>query len=231
MQAVILAGGLATRMHPYTQTVPKSLLDVHGRPFLAWQLEKLASCGFRDVVLCIGHLGEAIRQFAGDGSAFGLTLRYSFDGPNLLGTGGALRRALSLLDESFVVTYGDSYLPFDYGAPLVDLLAHPAADATMSVLHNDHRWDASNAEVASDYVVRYEKGGSDPRLTFIDYGAIAMRRSVCALLPADAFFDLSTLLARLASSKRLRAYTAPERFYEIGSASGLAELTNLLRPK
>src|SRR5690242_10649949 len=127
MQAVILAGGLATRMRPHTVNTPKALIEVAGRPFIAWQLEKIALSGFSDVVLCIGHLGERLREFIGDGSHFDLSVRYSDDGPRLLGTAGALRQALPLLERTFLVTYGDSYLPFDYTAPLRDLDSHSEA--------------------------------------------------------------------------------------------------------
>ena len=113
MQAVVLAGGLATRMRPKTLTVAKAMLEVAGRPFVDWLLEKLAADGYEDVLLCIAHLGEQIEEHVGDGSRFGLRVRYSNEGKELLGTLGALRHALPLLEPAFLVTYGDSYLPFD----------------------------------------------------------------------------------------------------------------------
>lgn len=224
MQVVILAGGLATRLQPLTATTPKSLLAVAGRPFLAWQLELVARCGFERALLLTGHLAEPIRAFAGDGSAFGLSVSYRDDGPRLLGTAGALRQALDGLDDTFLVTYGDSYLPFDYGAPLRDLRAHPAALGTMAVFENRGRWDRSNSEVAGELVVRYDKSASDPALAYIDYGATALRREVIAALPAGEPRGLDQLQAELARQGRLRAHLATERFYEIGSHAGLAEL-------
>ena len=166
VQAVILAGGLATRLLPRTVTTPKSMLEVAGRPFVAWQLEALAGSGFDRVVLCIGHLGRSLREFVADGGHFDLEVSYVEDGPTLLGTAGALRHALGLLDDTFLVTYGDSYLPFDYSAPLADLLAHPDALGTMSVFKNDGRWDASNTRVEGELVTSYEKGAApgEPRL-------------------------------------------------------------------
>src|SRR6188768_681550 len=120
MQAVVLAGGLGTRLGEMTRDRPKALLSIAGRPFLAWLVEALARSGYRKLVLCIGHYGQKIVEFLGDGGSFGLDVSYSEDGQPLLGTGGAIRRALErqLLAESFLVTYGDSYLPFDYAAPL-----------------------------------------------------------------------------------------------------------------
>lgn len=250
VQAVVLAGGLATRMHPSTLTVPKSMLPVAGRPFVDWQLERLAACGFRDVVMCIAFLGEQVEAHVKDGARFGVSVRWSHEGPKLLGTGGALRAALPLLEPTFLVTYGDSYLPFDYAGPLRMLDAHGDADGVMSVFKNDGQWDASNVAIGESdeagavraggghdgareadraWVRRYEKGVSDPSLDHIDYGANAFRRSVIAATPESEAFGLDRVQRDLAQRTRLRAYVAHERFYEIGSPSGLADLDRLLR--
>ncbi|AUX43087.1 nucleotidyl transferase [Sorangium cellulosum] len=226
-QAVILAGGLGTRMRPWTEHTPKFLLPVAGRPFGAWLLERLAAAGFGEVVLCVGHLGDAIRGAMGDRFA-GLPLRYVDDGPRLLGTAGALRRALPCLSPVFLMTYGDSYLPFDYLAPLRDLAAHPAALGTMAVYRNEGRFDASNTAVSGDLVARYEKRrAEDPPgagLDHIDYGATALRREVVEALPADTPIGFEEVQRDLASRGRLRALAAAERFYEIGSEQGLRAL-------
>lgn len=227
-QVVILAGGLGTRMLPRTERVPKVLLPVAGRPFAVWLLARLASCGFEEVVLAIGHLGAEVRRNLGDGSAMGMSLTYVEDGDRLLGTAGALRKALPYLAETFVVTYGDSYLPFDYAAPLADLRAHPDAMGTMAVFRNDDRLDRSNTEVSGDRVIRYEKrprdAARDPALDHIDYGATALRREVIAALPEGEPHDLSALQRDLAKRGLLRAYRAEHRFYEIGSPEGIADL-------
>jgi N-acetyl-alpha-D-muramate 1-phosphate uridylyltransferase len=224
MQVAILAGGLATRLGARTRDIPKALLPIAGRPFLAWQLEALRRSGFSEVVLCISHLGGQIRDFLGAGAAFGVTVAYSEDGPKLLGTGGALRRALPVLAPRFLVTYGDSYLPFDYSAPLRDLEAHPEASGTMSVFENVGAWDQSNTEVRGESVVRYQKQGQDAALRYIDYGAIALRRDIIAARSADFAFGLDLVQSELAQIGKLRAYAAPERFYEIGSELGIRDL-------
>jgi NDP-sugar pyrophosphorylase family protein len=224
MQAVILAGGLAKRLGALTDATPKSLLPVAGRPFIDWQLERLQRCGILRVVLCIGHLGERIREHVGDGRTFGLEVDYSEDGPVLRGTAGALRRALPLLDREFLVTYGDSYLTFDYAALLGDLAAHPDALGTLSVYLNQGRYDASNTEVRGEWVVRYQKGDPDPALDHIDYGALALRREVVSSLPERGATSLGDLQTELAARGRLRAFRVRDRFYEIGSESGLREL-------
>ncbi|MEI9952423.1 MAG: NTP transferase domain-containing protein [Pseudomonadota bacterium] len=230
MQAVILAGGLGTRLGARTRDLPKALLPIAGRPFLAWLVEALARHGYRELVLCIGHHGEQIVDFLGAGEGFGLDVTYSKDGERLLGTGGAIRQALSrdLLADAFLVTYGDSYLPFDYGAPLRDLDAHPDALGTMSVFENHGAWDASNCAIGGGLVLRYEKGVEDPALTHIDYGAIALRRSVIAEQPVQTAFGLDTLQHQLAKAGKLRAFEATERFYEVGSERGIADLEQRL---
>lgn len=222
-QAVVLAGGLAVRMRPLTTAVPKVLLPVAGRPFLDHLLGRLAACGFDEVVLSVGHLGAAVRAHVEHAGA-PLRIVFSDEGDHLRGTLGALRLALPLLDERFVVTYGDSYLPFDYGAPLRLLAGHDDADGVMAVFRNEGRWDASNVETDGAFVLRYEKGVRDPRLDHIDYGAMALRRELVAALPDGFRGGLEPLTARLASEGRLRALVATERFFEIGSPEGLAAL-------
>ncbi|HYP78310.1 MAG TPA: NTP transferase domain-containing protein [Polyangiaceae bacterium] len=230
MQAVILAGGLGTRLGARTRDLPKALLPIAGRPFLAWLVEALAQHGYRQLLLCIGHHGEQIIDFLGTGSGYGLEVSYSKDGERLLGTGGALRLALArnLLAETFLVTYGDSYLPFDYAAPLRDLDAHPEALGTMSVFENHGAWDASNCAIGQGLVVRYEKGVQDSALTHIDYGAIALRRSVIAEQPEQVPFGLDKLQHELAKAGQLRAFVASQRFYEVGSELGIADLEQKL---
>ncbi|WP_437820537.1 nucleotidyltransferase family protein [Sorangium sp. So ce1078] len=226
-QAVILAGGLGTRMRPRTERTPKFLLPVAGRPFGAWLLERLAAAGFGEAVLCVGHLGDAVRAAMGDRFA-GLPLRYADDGPELLGTAGALRRALPHLAPVFLMTYGDSYLPFDYLAPLRDLSAHPGALGTMAVYRNEGRLDASNTAISGELVARYEKlragAPPDPALDHIDYGATALRREVVEALPADTPLGFDAVQRDLASRGRLRALAVAARFYEIGSERGLRDL-------
>ncbi len=233
MQVIVLAGGLATRLGPRTERVPKLLLPVAGRAFGERLLARLAACGLHDVVLCIGHLGAAIREHLGDGSAFGVNLVYSDEGDARLGTAGALRHALPALAETFLVTYGDSFLPFDYAGPLRDLDAHPEALGTMAVYRNADRLDASNTVVSGERVVRYRKrAASEPReseMDHIDYGATALRREVVEGLSAGVPLDLAAVQARLAESGRLRAFRAEERFFEIGSEAGLRDLEAHLR--
>lgn len=215
-------------MYPRTERVPKVLLPVAGRPFAHHLVERLAASGFGEALFCVGHLGGMVRDALGDGASFGVRLTYADDGPTLLGTAGALRRAVALLPEVFLVTYGDSYLPFDYASPLDDLSAHPAALGTMAVYRNEGAWDASNTEVAGDRVIRYHKRRRgeelDPSLAYIDYGATALRRSVIEALPEGRAAGLDEVQRDLAEAGALRAVEAARRFYEIGSPEGLDAL-------
>ena len=220
-------------MRPRTLTVPKSMLEVAGRPFVDWQLEQMAACGIRDVVMCVAHLAEQIEAHVGDGARHGVRVRWAHEGPKLLGTAGAIRATLELLEPQFLVTYGDSFLPFDYSEPLRVLEASTDCDAVMAIYKNDGQWDASNVvtDAARDWVVRYEKGQTDPAFDHIDYGATALRREMLAALPLGEPRGLDAIQRDLARRGRLRACVARDRFFEIGSPEGLAELDRHLRTR
>ncbi len=223
----LLAGGLATRLRPITETIPKSLVTVAGEPFLAHQLRLLYSHGFRRVMLCVGHLGAMIEREVGDGSAFGMRLEYSFDGPKLLGTGGAIQRALPLLGEAFVVLYGDSYLPMDYAAA-VGAFVDGGKPGLMTVFHNEGHWDTSNVVFADGAIRRYDKKELTPEMRHIDYGLGILRADAMATYPRDEAFDLAEVYRDLSRADQLAGYEVRHRFYEIGSPKGLAELDTLL---
>ncbi len=228
-QAVILAGGLARRLGRLAAATPKYLLPIAGLPFAARQLTRLAQLGITEVVLCIGHMGHQIEAAIGDGARYGVRVVYSHEGPRRRGTAGALRLALPLLRDSFILSYGDSYLPFDYLAPLRQLWRTEGARACMAVHCNEGRWDRSNVALAGDWVIRYDKRERPPfrhQLDHIDYGASAMRREVVAALAAGEG-DLAPLFARLAQQGQLAALRVKQRFYEIGSVAGYAELNQL----
>ncbi len=223
----ILAGGLATRLRPITETIPKSLFDVGGEPFIAHQLRLLRSRGIEEVVLCIGYLGEQIEKVIGSGSAFDLRVRYSFDGKELLGTGGAIRRALDMLGDEFFVLYGDSYLLCDYQAVLASFRAS-GRDGLMTVFRNEGQYDTSNVEYQAGMIRRYDKKTLTPDMRHIDYGLGVFRRSSFADVPADQKFDLASHFQNLLARGQLAGYEVTERFYEIGSIAGLEELRRLL---
>jgi dTDP-glucose pyrophosphorylase len=225
----ILAGGLATRMLPVTETIPKSLIPVAGEPFIAHQLRLLRREGVDNVVLCVGHLGEQIEAYVGEGSRFGLTVRYSYEASDrLLGTGGALRRALPLLGDTFFVLYGDSYLDIAY-APIALAFGRSGVPALMTVFRNDGAWDVSNVHFDGARVMRYDKRSPDPELRYIDYGLSVVSAGIFANRSSDEPFDLAEVYRSLAEAGRLAGYEATRRFYEIGSPNGLSEVDAYLR--
>jgi NDP-sugar pyrophosphorylase family protein len=226
----ILAGGLATRLRPTTEHIPKALVNVAGEPFLFHQLRLLHAQGFRKIVLCVGYLGEMIEAKIGDGKRFGLQVDYSFDGPTLLGTGGALKQALPKLSDRFVVMYGDSYMPVDYSG-IVEAFVLSGKSALMTVLKNEDRWDTSNVWFETGQVRRYDKKRHTPEMRHIDYGIAVLNSAVFALCPDKAAFDLADLYSRLVSEGQMACHEVTQRFYEIGSAQGLAELDSLLSGK
>jgi NDP-sugar pyrophosphorylase family protein len=229
----LLAGGLATRLGALTERVPKSLVEVAGEPFVAHQLRLLAVQGIRDVVLCCGHQGGMIEDFVGDGARFGCRVRYSHDGPALLGTGGAIRNAISLLGECFWVMYGDSYLTVDFAEALRVYEASGMA-ALMTVFRNEGRWDASNVEMAEGRIVRYAKHAPEAmkgRMRHIDYGLGLYPAEEFAAWPEGEAFDLARVQEGLVAREEMAGFEVPERFYEIGSVSGLRETDAFLRER
>jgi NDP-sugar pyrophosphorylase family protein len=228
LPAAILAGGLATRLRPVTEKLPKSLVDVLGEPFIAHQLRLLRAAGIGRVVISLGYLGEMVRDFVGDGSRFGLTAQYVFDGDRLLGTGGALKNALPLLGEAFFVVYGDSYLPCDYRQAQERFL-QSGRQALMTVFCNEGKWDTSNVEFAQGTLVAYDKKHRTPRMRHIDYGLGVFRASAFDLVPAGEPYDLADLYQALLAQGQVEGLEVFERFYEVGSFAGIKELCGYLR--
>jgi NDP-sugar pyrophosphorylase family protein len=232
LPCVILAGGLGTRLQSLHPDVPKTMVPVAGRPFAAWQLDWLAAQGVTEVVYCLGHLGDQVRAYVGDGSPWGLAVHYVEEGDDLRGTAGAVRGAVEagVLGPAFFVLYGDSYLSVDL-ADVEREFGRSRGPALMTVLRNDGRWDASNAVVAGGRVVRYEKGLADPPpdMSFIDYGLSVLSRDVVTeLVPPGVACDLADVFATLSRRGVLAGYEVAARFYEIGSPAGLADLADHL---
>ncbi len=230
LPVAILAGGLASRLRPLTEKIPKALLPVAGKPFLAHQLELLRRQGLHHVVLCAGHLGEKIRDQFGDGGGWGVKLDYSFDGPVPLGTGGALKPALGLLGEQFFVLYGDSYLPIDF-KPVAEFFQRSGKRGLMTVYENRGRHDTSNVWFANGEIQAYNKATPLPQMRHIDYGLSVLSASALADWPAGAAFDLAEVQQRLLAQKQLAGFEVQRRFYEIGSRAGLEEMAAMLEQR
>ncbi len=223
LPVAILAGGMATRLMPLTEKIPKALIDINGEPFVSHQLRLLRSRGIDRVIICVGHLGEMIQDFVEDGRRFEIQVEYSFDGGRLLGTGGAVKKALDLLGESFYVLYGDSYLPCDF-KKIQATFEDSGKKGLMTVFRNDGAWDTSNVEFKDGQILAYDKQRPSPRMRHIDYGLGVFRREAFDFVPDDTTFDLADLYRFLLGKGELAAREVDERFYEIGSVEGLEEL-------
>jgi NDP-sugar pyrophosphorylase family protein len=228
LPVAILVGGLAMRLRPLTEEIPKALIPINGRPFLAHQLELLKEKGIQDVVICAFYRGEQIEDFAGDGRRFGLNIRYSYDGSQPLGTGGAVRKALYLLGDAFFVLYGDSYLPIDYAA-VEEAFNASGKDALMTVYRNRDRGDRSNIQFERGRILAYNKVNRTKEMQFIDYGLGAFRKIAFETFAENKIFDLAKVYQVLLITHRLSAYEVKQCFYEVGSFEGIHELEAYLK--
>jgi NDP-sugar pyrophosphorylase family protein len=232
MQCVILAGGLATRMRPLTETIPKALIVARGRPFIDYQLEWLAQVGVTEVVLSVGYRGEMLQEYVGDGSRWHIPVRFVDEGKDLRGTAGALRLALDVgaLHEEFLLTYGDSFLPIDFAA-VWQAFQRAQSPALMTVFHNAGLWDSSNVVLEHGRVLYDKQRQVRPVADFqyIDYGLSALKRSVIAeRVPANVKADLAGVFHALSVEGQLAGYEVTARFYEIGSPAGLLDFEQWL---
>ncbi|MBS0350779.1 MAG: NTP transferase domain-containing protein [Proteobacteria bacterium] len=224
---VILAGGLATRLQPLTQSIPKSLVDIHGKPFIYHQLTLLKKQGVQHVILCIGHLGEQIKDYVQEGADFGLQVDYSTDGQRLLGTAGAIKRALPLVGPYFMVIHGDSYLNCDlYSVQAAFQRSHRLA--LMTVYRNHDQWDKSNIEFSEGEILNYDKINQTKLMQHIDYGLGVFNQAAFEPIPDNEPYDLALLYQTLLKQKQLASYEIQNRFYEVGSFSGINDLKQFI---
>lgn len=214
-------------MRDLAPDLPKALIPVLGEPFAFHQLRLLASQGVQDVVFVIGYRGAQIRDAVGDGAAFDLRVTYVDEGERLRGTAGALRFALALgaLPPVFGMLYGDSYLPIDL-TRVWEAFATRGSPALMTVYRNEGRWDTSNVVVTDGLVVHYEKDrdSPDPRMTWIDYGFSVLQRDVIERISTSRPVDLGHLYRELSIRGELAAHEVCERFFEVGTPTGRADL-------
>lgn len=226
LQAIILAGGLGTRMRPLTDRTPKPMIAVRGRPFLEWKIRHLKLNGVSDIILSVGHHGELISNYFRDGGSIGVHLEYSWDGPRLLGPVGALKKAEPMLRDSFIVTYGDSFLVLNYEG-LFQTLVRSAKLGVMSVYRNENRFGRSDVSVKNGVVVQYSKSVQTPETSWVNYGAFALRKQSLGMSSLEAPSEEEFFNA-LIRENQLLAYEVFERFHEIGTPAGLVEFSEFL---
>jgi NDP-sugar pyrophosphorylase family protein len=222
LPVAILAGGLATRLRPITNTIPKSMIEICGEPFVHWQTKLLAEAGVEEIVYCVGYKSELIEGFLGDGSKYGVKIKYSYDGSKQLGTGGAVIKALPHLGNKFMILYGDSYLPIDY-SKVEREYAESQKPALMTVYANNGKFDASNVDFSGGALRRYQKGIVSPEMTHIDYGLSCFKESIFSKYALGFPLDLAQVCTDLACQNQLAGYEVYERFYEIGSLQGILD--------
>jgi NDP-sugar pyrophosphorylase family protein len=227
VQAVILAGGLGTRLKPVIQDIPKAMTPIQGKPFLEHQLNLLKRNGISDIVLCIGHLGHKIKEYFGDGSKFGVRIKYSEEGEKLLGTAGAIKKAEGLLDDIFFVTYGDAYLILDY-REVMRSFKKANKLGLMVVYRNFDRYNRSNVVVEDGMVKIYDKKKKFPGMVYIDFGVSIFKKGVLEFVEEGKVVDLGDLFNELTRRGELMAFETRQRFFEIGNPEGLKEFERLV---
>lgn len=219
IQVVVLMGGLGTRLHKELKGKPKAMIDVSGKPFFHYQLKLLRWYGFCNFVFCVGHKGALIKKYFGTGKRFGVSIKYSDEGDRLLGTGGALRKAASLLKDNFLLIYGDSYMDFDYSQLVYfynKMMFKAKAGGILVVLKNNNRFDRSNVVLLNNRVIKYDKVNWLPSMKYIDYGVSILKKDQISSLPKDRPIDLASVYKKISSQGRLLGFETKKRFYEIG---------------
>lgn len=231
LPVAILAGGVATRLRPLTEMIPKALVEVAGEPFIVHQLRLLKQHYFKKVVLCVGYRGEMIEEVIGNGQKLGLEVKYSYDGPALLGTGGALKKALPLLGKAFFVLYGDAYLECDY-RDIQSAFLNCNKIGLLTVFHNSGVWDTSNIVYEQGKIINYDKDNLSSRMEYIDYGVAILKKEAFSGKTKDAGpFDLAQIYQHLIKQGEMAGYEVTKRFYEIGSYAGLQQARKYLKRK
>ena len=231
LQIAILAGGKATRLYPTTKTISKSMIKICRKPFFTYQIELLKKNNINNIVMCVGTFSEQIVNYFGDGKKFGVSIKYSVEKPNnLLGTAGALKNAQEYLDDTFFVTYGDSYLPIDFSI-ISDTFKKSGKLALMTVYKNNNNFDTSNVAINANLVTIYNKSAKDKNLEYIDYGLLILKKQVLDIIPSHKFVNLDFLINKLIEKTELLAYEIKERFYEIGSIDGIKDFENYIKSR
>lgn len=237
---LILAGGLGTRLNAINPGLPKSMVAVCGRPFIAHQLQLLRRQGVTKVVLCVGHNAQPLIDFVGDGKQFDLTVEYSCDDETsdslessqakLLGTGGALLKASRLIDSPFAVLYGDSWLEVEF-APIIEAFERLNKPALVTVYRNENRYIPSNLKVEGQLVTAYNKEQPSADMVHVDFGLSIFSKQAFIAFAAQRSFDLASLITSLIAARQLACYEVSQRFYEVGTPQALKELEEHLLEK
>lgn len=233
---LVLAGGLATRLHPITLSIPKCLVPCGGHSFVDYTLAWMGANGVRRATYVVGHLGEMVIEHLQSVRYPGLTVDWISEGDIRRGTGGAVDLACARgeVGEDFLLMYGDSFLPVDFSA-VWESARRLRAPALMTVFHNRGELDRSNLHFQPPLVTLYSK---DPevqhheKFQYVDFGLSYWRTEIWRKNSLNqAAWDLSTLMAKQAASGLMFGLEVHTRFYEIGSPTGLKDFDLLLQGK
>lgn len=228
----ILAGGLATRLRPVTEKIPKSMVLINDQPFVFHQLQLLKEKRIEKVHFCLGYLGEMVEEYVRLHFKDAFELSFSYDGNPLLGTGGAVVNAFRFLPETFFITYGDSYLDVDYLAINNVYLAENQDDyGLMTVYNNAGKWDSSNVIFKNNILEYYSKKNKIESMNYIDFGIGILAKQHFKNRMLGENFDLSEIYEKLSLEQKLIGFEVFNRFYEVGSFSGIEDLSNYLKIK
>lgn len=229
MQAVIIAGGLATRLRPLTNDIPKSLISIEGKPFLQHQIELLNRYDVKEIVLCMGYMGKKIEDYFGNGNKFGARIIYSYEKEKLLGTGGALKLAEPYLVERFFLIWGDSYVRLNY-KEMYDFHIKNSSDfdVTIAIFYNIRNYDKSNIIYERGKIKKYEKNSKD-EMKYIDAGIMVINKKILKRIPSGKVFQIENLFSRLAKEGKMKPFLIKKRYYEIGALKGLNQFTKFVK--
>jgi NDP-sugar pyrophosphorylase family protein len=225
---VILCGGLATRLGHHVKAIPKSMIPIEGKPFLEYQIENLKNHSIKDIILCIGHLWDKIENYFGDGSNFGVNIKYNHDGKKLLGPIGAVKNAEHMLDDIFFIMYGDSYLFVNFNRVQSSFIKYDKP-GMMVVYKNNNKYDKSNLLVEGNMVVGHKEKHKIKEMNYIDYGTSILRKDVLELVPKNTYYSTETFFSNLIDKRQLLAFEVKERFYHIGNPDALKEFNEYIK--
>lgn len=216
VQAVILAGGLGTRLRPITYDIPKPMVPINGRPFLEYQIELLLNQGIKDIVLCVGYLREKIIEHFKDGADFGVNIQYSIE-KEPIGTGGALRNAGGFIEDWFFLLNSDTYLNFDY-MKAAEVLLDTDRTGLIVVYSNRDKIAANNISLKNNIVLNYDKNTENPEMNGVDAGVSVYRKNVLKYIPPKHPVSFETeVVPLLIAEGQLLGWLIDERFYDIGT--------------
>ncbi len=231
MQVVVLMGGLGTRLKEYTKNCPKSMVEVEGKPFFDYQLNLMVKQGFKKFLFLVGFGGEQIEDYYGDGAELKISITYCYDGERLLGTGGAIRRAYHLLEEEFMVIYGDSFMDIDYEETIYRfaLGKEEGKESLMTVLRNKNLFDKSNVLIKEGTLLLYDKHNPIPEMEYIDYGICLYLKKLWRDYEDGEAFDISKIQKEQSILGKMAVHIVTKRFYEIGSQKSLEEFSEYVK--